>query len=82
MFWLKVKIFTGAGEKSESGSGSSPVPGSRMLHVTGLSPRTPQSTIEMFFENEPRSGGGEIERIDIDEESNDCVITFQDASGI
>ena len=77
-----MKIFKGAGEESGSGYGSSPVPGSRMLHVTGLNPRTQQSTIEMFFENEPRSGGGEIERIDLDEESNDCVITFQDASGI
>ena len=50
------------------------------VKVSGVSERTPQDVLQLFFENTKRSGGGEISHIDVSDEA--AIITFEDSVGM
>ena len=47
--------------------------------VSGFVENVDQEFLEMFFENEERSGGGKIENILLDSKSPKVLITFADS---
>ena len=49
---------------------------SRTIEVTGLASTTTKDAIINFFENTPRSGGGEISDVEIVTEKGCAVVTF------
>ena len=49
---------------------------SRAIEVTGLGPKTTKDSIEMFFENTRRSGGGDVEHVDFTPGQGIAVVTF------
>ena len=49
---------------------------SRTIEVTGLASITTKDAIINFFENTPRSGGGEISDVEIVAEKGCAVVTF------
>ncbi|XP_062593153.1 protein mono-ADP-ribosyltransferase PARP14-like, partial [Saccostrea cucullata] len=51
----------------------------RAVKVTNLPPKTSEDQIELFFENSRKSGGGEVEKVEFDEDSNSAVVWFKDA---
>ena len=51
------------------------------LHVRGFSATTSDETIESFFENKRRSGGGDIKNIKIDRANEVIFITYCDPTG-
>ncbi|KXJ05535.1 probable serine/threonine-protein kinase DDB_G0271682 [Exaiptasia diaphana] len=52
---------------------------SRDVRVTGISPKTTKDALLNFFENKRRSGGGEIEDIQYNQDEGIADITFCDA---
>ena len=52
---------------------------SRTIEVTGLSATTTKDSIEMFFENKRRSGGGEVEHVDYAPDQGKAIVTFANA---
>ena len=54
---------------------------SRVIRVTGISPKTTKDELLNFFENTRRSGGGEIEEIQNDPDEMIAEITFCSAEG-
>ena len=52
------------------------------IEVYGLDPlTTTNETIEMFFENERRSGGGEVDKVHFDHDTNVAYVTFHSRDG-
>lgn len=49
---------------------------SRVIEVLGLAKTTTRDSICMFFENNRRSGGGEVEHVDFTPEQGIAVVTF------
>ena len=49
---------------------------SRTIELTGLAPKTTKDSIEMFFENTRRSGGGDVEHVDFTPGQGIAVVTF------
>ena len=39
-------------------------------------------TLEMFFENKKKSGGGDVEKVEINHETDTALITFEDPNGM
>ena len=54
---------------------------SRIVEVTGLAAVTTEDAICNYFENTRRSGGGEVESVEMKPESNMAVVTFKEAQG-
>ena len=54
---------------------------SRVIRVTGISPKTTKDALLNFFENTRRSGGDEIEEIQNDLDEMIAEITFCSAEG-
>ena len=54
---------------------------SRVVEVSGLSPQTTEDAVCNYFENTRRSGGGDIEHMDIQRESGVAVVTFVQLEG-
>ena len=52
---------------------------STTVEVRGLSKKTSQELMEMYFENSRRSGGGDVEEVMIKDEV--AYITFKEAEG-
>ena len=53
-----------------------------MVRISGISSQVSVDTLELFFENTKRSGGGDIESIEMVEADEAAVITFTDEAGI
>ena len=51
------------------------------IEVRGFNPGTSDETIESFFENKRRSGGGKINGIHVDRENDVVRITYFDPKG-
>ena len=51
------------------------------IQVSGVSRDTSKETLKMFFENEKKSGGGEVEDIWYDDNSGNYTITFSLGTG-
>ena len=52
-----------------------------MVKISGISQNISEETLELYFENAKRSGGGEIKQIDMLPSMQAAIITFQDAAG-
>ena len=51
----------------------------KAVKVSGIDSHTPKDFISLFFENRHRSGGGEIDDLEYDQEEGLAIITFMDA---
>ena len=56
------------------------VPACRSILVSGISGKTTQDTIELFFES-PRNNGGPVETVRFKSESGRAVVVFQNSTG-
>ena len=54
---------------------------SKTIKVTGLPASTTKDSILNYFENERRSGGGEVETVDLNLEAGVAFVTFMDIGG-
>ena len=55
--------------------------GEKTIKVSGLAAKTTEDSILNYFENKRRSGGGEVESVDLRSDTGVAVVTFKDASG-
>jgi len=53
----------------------------KTIEVAGLSASTTKDSIWNYFENERRSGGGEVETVDLKLEAGVAFVTFKDIGG-
>ena len=53
----------------------------KTIQVAGLSASTTKDSILNYFENERRSGGGEVENVDLELEAGVAFVTFKDSGG-
>ena len=51
----------------------------RAIRVQGILKDTSEEFLQLFFENRRKSGGGEIEHVDYDNDESIAVITFTNA---
>jgi hypothetical protein len=49
----------------------------KMIKVTNIPPGSSSDSITYFFGNKRKSGGGDIDDLDYDEESQTAIITFE-----
>ncbi|KAL3863199.1 hypothetical protein ACJMK2_004965 [Sinanodonta woodiana] len=56
----------------------SQVPISRCVLVTNLATKTSEDTVQLYFENAKRSGGGSVEKVEMNKEAGECLIYFED----
>jgi len=54
---------------------------SKTIEVAGLPASTTKDAILNYFENERRSGGGEVETVDLKLEAGVAFVTFKDIGG-
>lgn len=54
---------------------------SKIIKITGVAAKTTEDSISNYFENERRSGGGEVEAVDLRPEENVAFVTFKDVDG-
>ncbi|XP_061194345.1 protein mono-ADP-ribosyltransferase PARP14-like [Saccostrea echinata] len=51
---------------------------SNCIIVTGFAENTAESTIEFYFDNERRSGGGVVTEVKINKDDDTCLVYFED----
>ena len=51
----------------------------KAVKVSGISSETSKDFLTIFFENRHRSGGGDIEHVEFDDNDGTAVITFEEA---
>ena len=54
---------------------------SKTIQITGLTGQSTEDSIRNYFENERRSGGGEVEAVTFLPEENVALVTFKDFEG-
>ena len=54
---------------------------SKTIQITGLTAQSTEDSIRNYFENERRSGGGEVEAVTFRPEENTALVTFKDVEG-
>ena len=54
---------------------------SKTIQITGLTAQSTEDSIRNYFENERRSGGGEVEAVTFRPEENMALVTFKDFEG-
>ena len=54
---------------------------SKTIQITGLTAQSTEDSIRNYFENERRSGGGEVEVVTFRPEENMVLVTFKDVEG-
>lgn len=54
---------------------------SKTIEVAGLPASTTKDSIWNYFENKRRSGGGEVETVDLKLEAGVAFVTFKDIGG-
>ncbi|KAK3589891.1 hypothetical protein CHS0354_015917 [Potamilus streckersoni] len=55
------------------------VPVTRSVQLMGLHPTTTNDTVELYFENAKRSGGGPVEYVRFGRDKQSCVVFFENA---
>ncbi|CAC5404075.1 unnamed protein product [Mytilus coruscus] len=50
----------------------------KMIKVSNIPPGSSEDSIRFFFENNRKSGGGDIEDLDYDKDSHSVIITFEE----
>ena len=55
--------------------------GGKTIIVTGLAAKTTKDSILNYFENKRRSGGGEVENVELQRDKGVAFVTFEDANG-
>ena len=53
----------------------------KTIQITGLTAQSTEDSIRNYFENERRSGGGEVEAVTFLPEENVALVTFKDVEG-
>ena len=53
----------------------------KMIKVTKLPIDTTEDNLTFYFENTRRSGGGEVENVTFDPDTQTAIITFKDDDG-
>ena len=53
----------------------------KTIQITGLTAQSTEDSIRNYFENERRSGGGEVEAVTFRPEENMALVTFKDVEG-
>lgn len=51
------------------------------VKVMNLPLKISEEQLELFFENRKKSGGGEVERVEYDVDTNSAVVWFKDTNG-
>ena len=54
---------------------------SKTIQITGFTAQSTEDSIRNFFENERRTGGGEVEAVTFRPEENVAFVTFKDFKG-
>ena len=54
---------------------------SKTIQITGLTAQSTEDSIRNYFENERRSGGGEVEAVTFQPDENVALVTFKDIEG-
>ena len=54
--------------------------GGKTIMVTGLATNTTEDSILNYFENKRRSGGGEVENVELQRDKGVAFVTFEDAN--
>jgi hypothetical protein len=54
------------------------VPISTCIHVSGFKADTSENTLEYYFDNEKRSGGGGVTDIKVSHDDDWCLVYFED----
>ena len=54
---------------------------SKTIQITGLTAQSTEDSIRNYFENERRSGGGEVEAVTFQPDENVALVTFKDVEG-
>ena len=54
---------------------------SKTIQITGLTAQSTEDSIRNYFENERRSGGGEVEAVTFQLDENVALVTFKDVEG-
>ena len=54
---------------------------SKTIQITGLTAQSTEDSIRNYFENERRSGGGEVEAVTFRPKENMALVTFKDVEG-
>lgn len=54
---------------------------SKTIQITGLATTTTKDSILNYFENERRSGGGDVETVDFRRKAGVAFVTFKDVDG-
>ena len=57
------------------------VPMSNAVLVDNLKPGTHEESVQLFFENTKRSGGGLVQRVEMVPDENKCIVFFEDYQG-
>lgn len=52
-----------------------------MIKVSNIPTGSSEDAIRFFFENKRKSGGGDINDLDYDEDSHTAIITFEEGGG-
>ena len=52
-----------------------------MVKISGVTQNISEETLELYFENTKRCGGGEIKSIDMFPSMQAAIITFEDTAG-
>lgn len=55
---------------------------SSKIEITGIASTTSKETLEMFLENERKSGGGEIKELYYLKEQEKAIVEYTNAEGI
>jgi hypothetical protein len=52
--------------------------------VTNIAPKVTKDTLQYYFENKRKSGGGDVERIVLNEDDYErtCMVFFEDYKGV
>ena len=51
----------------------------RAIRIQGIYKETSEEYLQIFFENRRKSGGGDVEHVDYENEEGIAVITFKEA---
>ena len=54
---------------------------SKTIQITGFTAQSTEDSIRNYFENERRSGGGEVEAVTFRPDENVALVTFKDFKG-
>lgn len=54
---------------------------SKMLRVSKIPSDATEDALTFFFENTRKSGGGDVEEVDYDEENHTAIVTFEEDDG-